>query len=131
MERSEQQAMPEVPGQRLPIVVSSRASTLRLMLIFTLTGANAGIAIASNLYRSWPVHRALVWTSTAEIIMFALQITLLVIEGLRLRRIGRELQDERQRILADAKTQLDEMFPDQPVKVAGIMLHLQEKIFKP
>jgi hypothetical protein len=115
---------------RLPIPVITSGSQLRMMVVFVLVGANVGISIASNLYRSLSVHLALKWTSTVIGVFALIQSVLLAAEMLRLRRVRADLAAERERILTEAKAELDELFPNQPVKVAGIMLHLQETILK-
>jgi hypothetical protein len=56
---------------------------------------------------------------------------LFIIEGIRLRRIQGKLEDQRIGLMEETKNELDRIFPDQPVAVAGIMLRLQETIFKP
>jgi hypothetical protein len=148
MESSGEQDMPEMRGERVSMIpgpvsyntefkterkeitVVTTKSQLRLFAIWILTGLNMGITIASNLYRSLPIHRAVVWTLVASVGFGAVQIVLLAIEGFRLRRISKAIAEQRHQILADAKKELDELFPNQPVKVAGIMLHLQEKFFQ-
>jgi hypothetical protein len=101
-------------------------SQLRFNMLFLLVGTNVGISVASNLYRTLPTHRAMVFTTTAVGIFGIIQVALLVIEGLRLRRMKRELEQERDELLASMKTELDKLFPGDPVRVAGLVLHFRE-----
>jgi hypothetical protein len=103
-------------------------SQLRYNALLFLVGINVGISVASNLYRSLPMHRAMVLTTIAVGILGAMQIVLLLIEGLRLRRVKRELEQERDELLTNMKTELDKIFPGDPVRVAGLVLHFRETL---
>jgi hypothetical protein len=97
---------------------------VRRFIVFALTGVSMGVTLAGTLYRRWPQHAPTLITGIAAA-AFAIQIILLTFDWLHSRTLRRYLEEERQRILTASRAELIERYPNDPVKVAGMMMQLQ------
>jgi hypothetical protein len=126
MESSGERSLLEVSGQGIRSTNPARG-----FAVYWLSGCLVGLAMTNALLtRLRPATGHYVISATIFVIVCT-QAYLLALEWRDFRKFKQEIERQRVDLLRFTKEELTRLFPDNPVYVARIMLHLQEGIFKP
>ena len=103
-----------------------RQINLRLSFVWGVAGITIGLTIEGWIYRHYAA-RAVGITAVIEIGLMIISLAILTAGGFALREWKRELQCEREEVVARTRADIDRMYGDDVVGAARMKMQLEEQ----
>jgi len=130
MDASSEHGVFEVSRERISAITTQQRHPMRSLVVFMCSGFIVGLSFGQSITlrlkpgTAQPIIESLVFA------IAGLQIYLMVRDWLDMRKMHKELEEQREEMLKITKAELTKLFPNDPIHVAKVMLRLQEGLFK-